>query len=162
MFRSMAQNQNRLFTHLQTTFFADKAVALIFAAVLLVLPPAAQAFGSYPGNWSSLYPDSSSDNAGCQLFHNTTSPGTWNAYGSFLQQIGFGVSISDRILLAESTDSDGDGDNNITEINNNSQPGWTVGSVNNIYTYGGVIADDPNNPGVPSDPILAPAVGLLV
>jgi hypothetical protein len=97
---------------------------------LLALASGAQARSSYLSDWSGIYPDSSSDQAGCQLCHGA-STGDLNLYGFDLALCsGAAGGITTRIVAIEALDSDGDpgSADNITEITESTQPGWTSGA----------------------------------
>ena len=93
-------------------------------------------------NWPAIYPQSTSDDdSGCQLCHVQALGGQpWNSYGWELKQefVRNGGDIDDAIVaaLVEFEDSDGNpgGATNITEIEDNFQPGWTSGDNNSVYS----------------------------
>ena len=115
---------------------APIALLPLAALGLLMATPFAHAASSYLNTWSNLYPGSTSDNnASCQICH-AASTQNLNPYGkSFCDQ---GGSTSARIQAIENMNSDADptGATNITEINASTQPGWTTGNVNPIYSRG--------------------------
>ena len=101
-------------------------VSIISLALLTAIAPV-HAKSFYTSTWSGLYPSSSSDtNAGCALCHLTTSGSGLNNYGQHMADSNAG-SLTNRILDIQSINSDSDptGSDNLTEINANSQPGWT-------------------------------------
>ena len=103
----------------------------------LLSAPVAHAAGSYVGTWNGIYPGSSSaDNASCQLCH-AASTQNLNPYGEAICSSNAG-NISNRIQAVESANSDADptASNNLTEINADTQPGWTPGNVNPTYSRG--------------------------
>lgn len=111
---------------------------------VLALFAAANAVSAFPGyltTWSSTYPSStSSSGVSCALCHTSTGGGNgWNFYGWGIRQERFnnGLTIGAAILAVANVDSDGNGDSNLTEINANTQPGWTVGSVNTSFLKNG-------------------------
>jgi parallel beta-helix repeat protein len=98
--------------------------------------------------WQSKYPDSTSgDTAQCQLCHESANPPerAWNGYGwDFFQARLNGLSFEEAFTLIENLDSDMDDPGmflNIEEIDLSTQPGWTDGPNNTIYTEDG---DFPN------------------
>ena len=105
---------------------------------LLALVPQAHASSGYLNvTWPGIYPGSASDNnAGCQLCHGNSTQNL-NPYGADIAtSCGASGTISQRIQAAEGLDSDGQGDSNLVEINANTQPGWTTGTVP-VVTRGG-------------------------
>jgi len=101
--------------------------ALLFSTTVL-------SQGSYVSTWAGIYPGSTSENTGsCQLCH-ANSTQNLNAYGAAICSAA--GNISNQIMAVESLNSDADptGSDNITEINANTQPGWTPGGVNLVYS----------------------------
>ena len=131
------------------------------AAAVLMFSSAVQSARSYLTTWGSIYPDSTSEDAGdCQLCH-AASESNLNPYGEALCSSNAG-SIANRITAVEAVNSDADptGSDNITEINANTQPGWTPGNVNPTYSRGncnptGLVEAPPTF--IPGD--LDPAIG---
>jgi len=117
-----------------SVFYLLAALAVLAA---LVAAPQAHATSGYNSTWQSLYPGSASDsNAGCQLCHGNSTQNI-NPYGFAMAQCnGASGSITQRIQAIEGQDSDGQGDSNITEINANTQPGWTTGAMQ-VWTRNG-------------------------
>ena len=113
-----------------------KAWWIILIAVLtlstgLVSSQPAFATSGYSSTWSSLYPNSTSGNSGCQLCHGTSTQNL-NPYGFAISPNCSGWSnITAGINGASGVNSDGDsgGDTNLQEINANAQPGWTTTAV---------------------------------
>ena len=128
--------------------------AAISAVLVLVLVPATVfAFNSIGNTWSGIYPASASrTNAGCLLCHGPNGTDTWNPYGWAISQGGANAAA---ISGAAGANSDGDpnGVTNLTEINANSQPGWTLGNNNTIY--------DINGNATTSQPVPAGITGLI-
>jgi len=93
--------------------------------------------------WQNFYPDSTSgDSAQCQLCHETPQPVSrdWNGYGwDFFQARLDGLSFEEAFISIEGLDSDldPDGFSNLDEILESTQPGWTNGPSNTIFS------DDP-------------------
>jgi len=120
--------------------------ACFFTACLLLATPA-NAREPFLNTWSSIYPNSSSDEAQCQLCHARPDGGVgWNAYGWDIRQAfqdnggviaaAIAGSLSDpNVNGVEDLNSDADntGASNITEINDGLQPGWSEGELNTIY-----------------------------
>ena len=97
----------------------------------------AHAASSYINTWQGIYPGSSSaSNGGCQLCH-ASSTQNLNPYGQAICASNAG-SVSNRIQAVAGMNSDADptGSDNLTEINANTQPGWTPGNVNPTYSRG--------------------------
>jgi len=104
--------------------------------VALLLSPAIQAASSFQNTFESLYGNSASGaNGDCQICH-ADSTRNLNSYGkSFCDQ---GGNTTARLQSIENLDSDSDptGSSNIDEIMASTQPGWTPGDVNPIYSRG--------------------------
>jgi PKD repeat protein len=97
----------------------------------VLLATDARAFSSYLTTFSSTYPASTTDNAGCVTCHGTNASGsantgTFNRYGAALRALSGGIAA--RLVQVEGTDSDGEGNTNRQEINANAQPGWCAAS----------------------------------
>ena len=96
---------------------------------LLMTASAAYSTSGYLSTWRNIYPASTSDNASCELCHGNSTQNI-NPYGYDMAECnGASGSITQRIQAIEGTDSDGQGDSNLTEINASTQPGWTTGAV---------------------------------
>ena len=115
----------------------------VYLGVFLTLFMAKDALARMPYllEWNGIYPDSTSDNAGCQLCHQDVSGGQpWNAYGWEIKQefVSNGGNIEEAIesvfATGEDSDSNPGGATNLTEINDNFQPGWTLGANNTVYS----------------------------
>lgn len=121
-----------------------KTILLFICLVLASVP--VYAFEQFLTTWSNDYaPDSSSDNAVCQLCHERSNGGNgWNAYGISVRNLylvnrPFFASDSAALLasLDDVEDFLSDSSNSqsptfLEEINANTQPGWRVGNVNTI------------------------------
>ena len=107
------------------------------AVWLVLLPLTASAIPPFLGDWRDEYPDSSADDAGCQLCHANPGGNTpWNAYGIELVKIYYALDKSDireAMRIAEAFDSDGDCSSVIDEIEADAQPGWRYGNANRFY-----------------------------
>lgn len=132
------------------------APALIGAAVLAVAPNV-QALTTYLNAWSDEYSTSTSDSAGCLLCHDTSTE-RLNAYGADICNAS-GATTRDRFHAVDALDSDQDptGSDNLTEINANSQPGWTAGE-NPVFSTAtcaqtGSVDEPPAGVPMPYDPI---------
>ena len=145
-----------------SVFYLLAALAVLAA---LVTAPQAQARSGYLSEWRSLYPasttDATSGRNGCQVCH-AASNGDMNAYGDVIRaDFDSGIAIGIAITNAEGQDSDGQGGSNLTEINANSQPGWTSGQNPTFDQGNGADAGDvdPLSIGVqqPLDPADPPA-----
>jgi PKD repeat protein len=110
---------------------------LLGMGMLLVMSPAIATSNGLQ-DWRDTYPNSNSDDAGCQLCHGN-SLGQLNAYGRDLclrfEASGFIPSEwQDTIQSIEDLNSDNDpnASSNAVEIANNTQPGWTT-AANPLY-----------------------------
>jgi parallel beta-helix repeat protein len=123
-------------------------------AVLLFAATQVGAFPSGLNDWQDRYgaASPSGDNARCQLCHANANGGSpWNGYGwdirAALQDascdldMSGSVSNSEAFFCVELLNSDGDGSgvDNVTEIGLGTQPGWTNGPFNTLYTRAGTI-----------------------
>ena len=113
------------------------ASALIVAGALIAAP-AAYATNKAMDDWRTTYPNSNSDDAGCQLCHGANTK-QLNAYGKDLcvlfDETGVPSDWGDSLLSIEDVDSDLDpnASDNALEIANDTQPGWTT-AVNPLYS----------------------------
>ena len=137
-----------VFRRLWTSFLFVLGVAL---AVVFVAAPPASAFPGALNAWQDRYnpPSSSGDNADCQLCHETPQPVSrdWNGYGwDFFQARLAGLSFEEAFISIEDLNSDEDpgGFTNLEEILESTQPGWTEGPNNTIYTDFPVDDEFPN------------------
>lgn len=110
--------------------------ALLGAGALLAAS-AAQATNNGLADWRDIYPNSNSDDAGCQLCHGA-STNQLNAYGrdiciQFAQAGARPGDWGEILQVIESLDSDMDGSSNGLEIDNDTQPGWTSAGPNPLY-----------------------------
>ena len=114
----------------------------------LFISNAVHARGQYLGFWGSLYPDSRSDESGCQLCHQSLSGGNgWNYYGWTIRETLAGnTNVAEQFFSLQarsieglsSIDPDGLTDPESAaaeptfaqEIANGAQPGWREGEVN--------------------------------
>jgi PKD repeat protein len=108
------------------------AVSAAIGAGALIIASPATATNNGLADWRDVYPNSNSDDAGCQLCHGS-SLGQLNAYGRdiCLEFEAQGFVPSDwtfNIEDVEGLDSDLDpnASDNATEIANDTQPGWTT------------------------------------
>jgi PKD repeat protein len=139
-------------------------VSVIFTAGLLFATSSVNATNNGLQDWRNTYPNSNSDDAGCQLCHGG-STSQLNAYGrdlclQFEQNQTVPSDWSASIQAIENLDSDLDpnASSNAQEIANDTQPGWTT-ATNPLYiadfTQGcaEVAADStvPNNVPLPYD-----------
>ncbi len=112
--------------------------------ILIFLYGEACAMGGFLDRWSSRYPESEAQEAGCQLCHQREDGGDgWNAYGWRLRTE---MSLSGRpfetaveILEGLNPDLDPTDTLSITEIELGTQPGWTVGARNTVFFRSGSI-----------------------
>jgi hypothetical protein len=122
---------------------------------LFSLSTPAAAKGSYLVTWNSRYPTSQTDDnvingtgTSCQLCHSSPGGGDgFNAYGWKMRELMGSMSLSAAIQACEPFDSDLDptGSDNLTEINADTQPGWTSGP-NNTYYFKNGSTQSGNNP----------------
>ncbi len=108
--------------------------------------------------WRTAYPNSNSDEItggdGCQLCHkNSSGNEPWNQYGWAIRSVyrTNGFDIDEAIELAESNNHDGDslGVSSLDEINNDFQPGWTIGAVNSVFMANGTELSNQSPPSTP-------------
>jgi parallel beta-helix repeat protein len=147
---------------------SGSALGLSLGLTLLLAAPPAGAFPGTLNDWQARYgaTSESGDNAGCQLCHGNANGGSpWNAYGwdillalddaaCDLDQSG-SVSNAEAFFCLELEDSDADpsGTDNVTEIGLGTQPGWTLGPFNTLFTAGSTIPNQPPPDGIgPIDP----------
>jgi len=127
-------------------------------ALALSAATTASAESSYLSTWRSRYPNSKSDDnvingtgSSCQLCHAYASSGNgFNAYGWKIRQLMSSMSLSAAIQASEPFDSDLDptASVNLTEINADTQPGWTSGPNNTLYFKNGTTQSGINPPPV--------------
>lgn len=116
------------------------AITLIaFTSLIVGTTQVASAVPIFLKTWSEdVYPNSNSDDIGCQLCHqNSTGGNGWNAYGT---DIWIYYNEQERDIVsafryAESLNSDGDNNNltNLEEIKKSMFPGWVNSNSNNIF-----------------------------
>jgi VCBS repeat-containing protein len=113
-------------------------------------PARAMAHIGYVTIWQGIYPASTTDDNLvdlCRLCHGGSNWATWNPYGWELRTRlrDEGLAVSEAIRNVEPNDSDSDPtcSTNLQEITANSQPGWTGGNNNTIYTKIGTIPGQP-------------------
>ena len=123
---------------------------------LLVSATSAMARQPHLDAWRLKYPNSTSDDLGCQLCHEKVNGGEpWNAYGWDLRMewLSNGNSIGAALDTVEFDDHDNDPINahSFDEIIRNFQPGWTEGPVNTLYMSDGTTTtNQPPPPVLPS------------
>lgn len=138
-----------------------KGLILLIYIIALAAVPQAHAFNPYLGEWQNAYPDSTTDQTsgrnGCQVCHGSTNS-QFNTYGDEIRMlVQGGTQIGTAITQVEPLNSDADptDSDNLTEVDANSQPGWTPGP-NPIFDIDGTQIDtiDPTTIGVqePLDP----------
>lgn len=124
-----------MFENRPPSFEPRSALVSIISLALLTAFAPVHAKSFYTSTWDGLYPSSSSGtNAGCALCHLTTSGSGLNTYGEHIADSSAG-SLTNRILDVQSVNSDSDptGSDNLTEINANSQPGWTGSAPPGVF-----------------------------
>jgi hypothetical protein len=117
--------------------FAKPLIAAIVGAGTLIAVPATYATSNGLADWRDTYPNSNSDDSGCQLCHGS-STNQLNAYGrdiclKFAENGAQPADWNQTFLDIEPLDSDMDGSSNGLEIANDTQPGWTSGGNNPLY-----------------------------
>lgn len=118
------------------TLKVSGGLIIVAAALLLLAPRAAMAFGSYGDQFNSTYPGSASHtNAGCNLCHVAGGGTDLNGYGA-------AFAAGHNFAAIQDVDSDGDGTTNIAEITASAQPGWRPGPTNTFF--------DVSNPASPT------------
>ncbi len=141
---------------LQSPARPDPRTILVLLAALALSLVGTEA-GAFPGtlnDWQARYgaASASGDAAACQLCHANANGGSpWNAYGWDLRlalgdvtcdlDLNGTVSNAEAFFCVELLNSDEDGSNydDITEIGLETQPGWTEGPFNTIYSRAGAI-----------------------
>ena len=126
--------------------FGPPRAILALSLTLGLLTGTASGEKKYYTDWDNAYPTSSADDnvingtgKSCQLCHRDVGGDEpFNGYGWKMRElINSGMSVPQAIAGAESFDSDGNGDSNLTEIQADTQPGWTPGGNNTIYFKSG-------------------------
>ncbi len=121
-----------------------------------------QAYNGFLTDWTTLYPNSTSGQAGCQTCHGSNSS-TLNAYGKDLCVALGGIvpkDVKPYLQSIETLDSDADstGSSNKAEIDANAQPGWKA-LANQLYTTlcapTGATVAPPSGVPLPYDPVPA-------
>lgn len=129
------------------------------------------------GAWEAIYSESESaaNAAGagseCQLCHQNSSGGTpWNAYGwairQALEETGGDVDRALRSVEPLNSDADQSGSFNLNEITGHSQPGWTVGPENNVFSKNGSVQTNQMPPvgilgAIDIDPPAGPVINVV-
>lgn len=118
---------------------------LIYAALSIARP-------DFLGEWNSKYPNSNSNDMGCQLCHANTGGGSpWNGYGWEIRSIyrSNNFDIEAALDAAENIDLDGDpiAATALDDIRAGFQPGWTEGANNTLYAVGSQTTG--NSPPIP-------------
>lgn len=131
---------------------------LVLGLTAVVGASSAAAFPGALTAWQERYGaiSPSGDNAQCQLCHaNAGGGGAWNAYGWGIRDAlddlacdldgDLDVSNAEAFACVETSNSDGDGSghDDWTEIGLGTQPGWTLGAFNTIYTRTGMLENQP-------------------
>jgi len=119
---------------------AHKVFTLVLTAlVLLPSAPPVHGFPDILNDFMSRYPASNSvANAGCQVCHGSCirNCNTWNEYGWNLRLAGWNFAALENL---PSVNVNG-GTTYLDEINASTQPGWTTGAHNNLYTISGLLS----------------------
>ena len=126
---------------------------LLFALVLLI-GSRADAFPATLNAWQARYgaQSPSGDAASCQLCHANANGGSpWNGYGWNLRE-----ALEDLTCdfnRSGIVTNDGSSYDNATEIGLGTQPGWTLGAFNTLYSRSGTVVNQPAPAGIgPVDP----------
>lgn len=126
---------------------------------MLLLAPYAQSFPSILSAWESVYPDSTSSDAECQLCHASANVGgePWNAYGWDIREDlqGTAKSVQDFINAINSAgefDQDGDDLSLLSkeEIFRGFQPGWRLGNNNTLFNKNETTIENQPPPNLPA------------
>jgi parallel beta-helix repeat protein len=140
-----------------------RSLTLPLAALLVLGASPALAFPGWLNAWQARYAAQSSSGiaAGCQLCHANANGGSpWNAYGWDLLlaldddacdlDASGTVSRDEAFFCVEAQNSDGDGsdNDNAFEIGLSTQPGWTNGPFNTLYSEGGTMSNEPPPAGI--------------
>jgi parallel beta-helix repeat protein len=161
------------------------SVALTLITLVSLAASSAYAFPKSLNDWDDRYGaiSQSGENAACQLCHANANGGSpWNAYGWDIRDAladltcdldgDADVSNDEAYFCVEMVNSDLDGSDytNIDETGFNTQPGWTNGANNTLYTQTGVITNQlpPSDIGPldpdgtePPPPVLPPPPGEI-
>jgi MYXO-CTERM domain-containing protein len=134
-----------------------KGVAMLTLAAVYGIPNAA-AWPNCTGIFTTTYPSSQTENLGsCQTCHQASGGGNnFNAYGVDLRSNGAAgadsscsnINFVAALAAVEFIDSDGEGNNNLVEIQASTQPGWCDTAQSTSCT---------NSPGTPPNVVLDPA-----
>ena len=154
------------------TAISSKFVYLIlFLSICFVNSAHAQL--TYLGEWQTKYASSNSDDASCQLCHQSVTGGDgWNEYGWAVRTefLSNGGVILNAFNAVEGDDSDGDPTNatNLYEITSSTQPGWTDDSFNTIFFKNGTMVEQTPpvlttalDPQIPTNPDIGVSPGSL-
>ena len=163
---------------LNRSLFLTAALAASGLAFLVATPKTASAWPPVLAEWQTIYPSSNSDDNvaamhtgnACGLCHFNEFGGTgWNPYGWEIRKTAFADGDSfpyhNTILKVALRDSELNPKSwsNLVEINNDTQPGWTAGSVNIYYddtVPGGMGGQPPLSVAGTHDPLASPMVPL--
>lgn len=102
------------------------ALSSMMLLILFISVSTVHAASSYFSTFMSTYPGSGTSSGSCQICHASSTQNV-NPYGTDFCNQGGGA--SGRMASIEGADSDGEGNDNITEINAGAQPGWTTTAV---------------------------------
>ena len=132
---------------------------IIISFFIVISSASSYAISDFRDAWRVAYPDSNSDEItsgdGCQLCHqNPSGNEPWNQYGWAVRTVyrTNGFDIDEAIELAESSNHDGDplSVSSLDEINNDFQPGWTLGAVNSVFMENGTEIINQSPPSTPT------------
>lgn len=123
------------------TFRSALTLALLFSSTFVF------ARAPYLGYWGAIYPESTSDDAACQLCHVSSNGGSpWNAYGWEIRDAWNNglVPIEEAIEAVEFEDHDNDPSSadSIDEIAYGLQPGWKNNDKNIWYNANNTTVTD--------------------
>ena len=143
----------------------------VVLAMALLASNSSFAYSGCVGAFAATYPDSQTDDAyppnqGCPICHQA-SGFNLNAYGQSVRSaaapgLNSACSVTDlsSILQAvEATDSDGEGNSNIDEINAGTQPGWCVAGATGCSNIGSPPSGITLDPATVNNPPVADAGG---
>ena len=111
---------------------------IVIGALSIIVVRSVLANPSVRSAWIARYGSNSAsmDNlsSSCTLCHATSGGANWNGYGwSIRAQLHAGVAVEVALVNVEMMNGDAVSANNIDEITDSAQPGWTSGPNNTFY-----------------------------
>ena len=140
--------------------FNKKLLLFAYIPLLSLFSSNAYALAVFLEEWRERYPGREISDINCQVCHIGREGGSpWNAYGQDIREALAAMPVLERniaqaFIEVESLNSDDDEPevSNIEEINNDTQPGWRPGRVNNAFDRNGFNIGVFNQP-ITVDPI---------